>query len=70
MSETRAVSLEETVRYLEREKSQNATSVNKMEQKFAEQTSLYESKITEMQDELSFRLEEINSNKDLEMRQV
>ena len=40
------------------------------EQHLAEKSSLYEARIAEMQRELSLRLEEINANKESEMKEV
>ena len=53
----------------EKKKRKNS-SVGHLEQRLAESESLYESKMAEMQEELALRLEEINENKEVEMRKV
>jgi hypothetical protein len=68
--EERAISLEETVRLLDDERRQAQFSSVALEERMTEQNSLYESRVSLMQEELGRRIEEINECKAIEVDQV
>ncbi|XP_059099326.1 CAP-Gly domain-containing linker protein 1-like [Tigriopus californicus] len=70
LSEIKAFSLEEAMSSIEREKLVAQSECRQLEQQIAEQTTLYESQIDSMQNELSLRLEELDENRDQELDKV